>query len=488
MRQNLFEGWKLLPFLKQEIILNFRLIGNFHAEHGKISYLIYPLVIWGILVIVAVAMWAFFPARLAYWAMAPAGGRRRSLWTSFLSTHYVKMIALYNYFGNLSRPLKMWLQKNQSTLELSCFSGRKLVDERKNYLSIGHRETIAWFRDEIKDCGRGLVWIDGVGGSGKSALAMNMLRDMSTMECETPLPVFVGEDWKGSLAAQVARQLRDAKWTKFPTEAMARTLGSKGLICPLVDSLSERSMNNAVGLVKEAISDGDFRHLIVTSRDPMPGDQIWQATRRITTKGLSRDHVRSFIAVYLPKADSTKLDSVEDQVAHLLAGQQMPSPLFLRFAIQQTDYGEVIELDRLSLVLKYVEALRSGKIDIGRFDMRRAATIAAIVSVQDRLRPQEFYEQQLRWALRTERNTLEFFSAEGSVEVTPGRLVYMLVDSGLLVRGRDKLQFAYDPVAEYLAALGVIEALDGKLGALRKRVKRFKNTGVGRAFRDLTSQ
>ena len=301
----------------------------------------------------------------------------------------------------------------------------------------------------------------------------------------SPIPVHIGEDWNGSLAAQVARQLRHRNWTRGPVEEMVKTLGSHGLICPLVDSLSERSMEGAIESVKSAISDHHFRHLIVTSREKPPGDQIWQAMRHVTPRPLVREDTRSFIEIYLSNAEPGEVERIENEIAPILDSEHMPSPMFLRFSIEQAVRGPLKAVDRLSLVLEYVEALRSDRVDIRSSDMKRAASIAAMESVQDHLVPQEFPEQQLNWALVTECNAMKFYDAKGETEVTAPKLVDMLVQSGLIVRGANKLQFSYDPVAEYLAAWWISEARPGALDVLRERIEDSGETGVRQAYQDI---
>ena len=484
-RQILFNNWSIWSLLRLYAEEATKWIKDIHDSLGPVAFPVWFTLIWVLVVLWALAMWALFPARLARLSMPKAGGQSLPPGNSRSWQHVVGVVTLFVWLGRKRRPLRKWLQKNRGVLEKVCFTERVPVKEREKYLPIGHEDTVNAFEERIARNERGLVWIEGVGGSGKSAFAMYMLRKVLIGKSSAPVPVFVGEDWSGSLAAQVSQQLRHPDWTRFPTEAMIKTLGACGLICPLVDSLSERGMDDALGCVKNSISNRDFQHLVVTSRESRPGDQAWQAVKQVTPCALVRNNVTSFIEVYLPEADPIV---VQNNIAPLLVRGRMPSPLFLRFAIEQAAKGPLKAVHHSSLVLDYVEALRFDKIDINNEDMRRAAGIAAIESVQEHLRPQEISAQQLRLAFLRESNANSFYDKTGNNEVTPANLVEMLIQSGLINRGTKNLQFAYDPVADILTPWWVTQATGGEYDTLLKRIDGAAETEVGRAYREILAE
>lgn len=462
-----------------------------HENLGFRAVPMWVLILWVAAVIWASVMWTLFPSRLAWWAMEKDSdrkidnGRYVSRVTSLVPVNFeiikslVEVVAFFSWLGKTKRPLARWLEHNRVELEATCFVERSEVKERRNYLSTGNGREIQKFLTEIASHGRGLLWIHGVGGSGKSALAMHMLRNILVDERNTssaPLPVLISSDWQGSLAAQVGWQLRrpDSRrpgWWKYPTEEMVKTLGLHGLICPLVDSLSERRMHDAEIRVAAAV-EGHFRHIVVTSR--RRPDEIHQSLpfAQVEPRPLQRENVRPFITGYLTDINPIDLDAevstVERRLAPLFSGEQMPRPLYLRLAIEQVKTEiSLTAVDPLSLVLGYVGALPSNMISSD--DMQRAAAVAAVTSVEDQLVPQEFSRLQLRTALAGEANGLEFADIRtdrGVDEVSSETIVDILVQSGLLVQDRN-LQFAYDPVAEYLAAWWVKER---NLGGLRGRI------------------
>ena len=484
LRQAWFDEWNLgtrLTALPQLFVQNIKVLHEVLHEHfGVLAYMAWTALLWFLLVALTVAMWLCFPVRLAWISMPNSGGRAALPW-KLLPQQFLFWILTLTWFGESRRCLRYWLKRNRNILEAVCFTGRDAVKvRRKFWLFDDYRKYVDQFKARVygkKE--RGMVWIDGVGGGGKSALAMYLMRHSFADSPDAPLPVYIGEDWAGSLASQVAMQLRHPEWKKGPTEAMVKTLGTNGLICPLVDSLSERGVDHALESVKEAVSNHDFRHLIVTSRFERPASQIWQDSIHVTTRPIARADVRSFIRVYV---SGSKEGEVERKIEPLLEEDHMPSPLFLRFAIEQAMRGPVEKVECLPLVLAYVEALRIGTMSISGWDLKRASAIAAITSVQDHLASREFSEQQFRQALTTEGNATQFSNVTSNEEV-----VQCLVLSGLIVRGNQmsRLQFAYDPVAEYLAAWWVKEDSAGKLAALHERIKHSKKTEVGKAYHEI---
>ena len=486
VRHILFDGWSVWSHLKLSVYQAAQSIADAHRSLGRAAYPAWLALIWAL----AALMWVVSPVCLAWLSMPKAGGQAlpagKGRPLSFLVGIVNSVISLFVVLGRTRRPLKKWLQANRRTLEKECFEERLPVRERDKYLQLDPMGVRCEFVDRIAGNERGLVWVEGAGGSGKSAFAMDLLRKALIGHSSRPLPVLVGEDWAGSLAEEVARKLRHRDWSRFPTPAMVRKLGSSGLICPLVDSLSERGMVDASDRIRDAISDRDFQHLVVTSRERPPRGQAFQAFELVKPPALERHHVGGFIEVYLSKAETP---DVEERIAPLLNRGSMPSPLFLRFAIEQVAQGSLQATDRLSLVLQYLEALRDGRVDISLDDMRRAAGTAAIESIQEHLRPQEISGDQLRGALTREGNATPFYNSECKEEVPPALVARRLIESGLISEGKNSLQFAYDPVAEILAPWWATEATPGAYANLLMRISSsVADTEVGRAYREISSE
>ena len=484
-RQALLDEFDLRSFLQDAARRISAWVTETHTSLHPWSYGLWIGLVWVMTLLIASFLWLICPAHLVWLSMPRATGHPLPAQSSTLWSHIVSVILVIRFLGHTRRPLTKWLRANRTILEQECFTERSPVSQRRKFHLFGHEDMLTWFSETIDGKGRGLVWIDGVGGSGKSALGMYMLRETMTGRAGAPVPVFVGEDWTGSLAAQVARQLRHKDWKRGPSETMVRTLGHHGLICPLVDSLSERSRKDSLESVKEAVSTHHFRHLIVTSRKEKPVDQIFEAMRQATPQPMSLEDTKPFIDTYVPEQELAR--TVETRIAPLLERAGMPSPLFLRFAIDRAEGGELEAMDPWSLIETYVEALRAGRLDIDAWGMKRAAAIASIVAIQERLSSTEFSEAQLRQALTTAGNSEKFANAAGDGELMVANLVEMLVQSGLIVRGMtySRLQFSYDPVAEYLAAWWALEAPSRTCDALRERIEGNINSAVGKAYLDI---
>lgn len=484
LREILFEEYDLFSRFRaviQQALLHIR---EAHIALGRIAWPVWGLLAWLLLALIAFLMWAFFPAKLAWWSMSSKSESlsKLAVWP-WKNLFFVRTV--FFELGYTQRSLKAWLQQNRGLLEDACFAGRRPVVERARYLALHLEGEIEKFSDLITRRQRALVWIDGVGGSGKTSLGIFLLHSTVLGIVDRPLPVFVGEDWNGSLAGQVAKQLRHREWKVGPTERMVRVLGANGLICPMVDAISERGMVDAFGLVKDAVANYDFRHLIVTGRHKLPSDQIWQEFQHVSSRNITLADIPKFVRIYADKSDETEIETVIQRIEPLLSGSQMPSPLFLRFAVDQAAQGPLDAVDYLSLILHYIEAVRESGVELSNVDMKRAAAVAAVVSVQNDLVPREFSEQRLVGALHGEGNIAGFFDSSGKVEIGAPGIVEMLVRSGLLIRGTDRLQFAYDPVAEYLVAWWVLDGSSAEIRALKTRIERESDTEVARAFREI---
>ena len=486
VRQVLFNERTVWMIVRNQVEQIFLWIKEIHISLGHMAYPVWLFILWTLFVSLSLTIWVFFPSYLALWSMPKAGGSSLDK-KLFLPKYVINSIMFLTYLGTTKRSLKRWLEKNRTLLEETCFTEHKSVIHRERYYPINIEDDIHSFKEDIEKNKRSLVWINGAGGSGKSALAMYISRKVLIGDLAAPIPVFVGEDWHGSLASQVAQQLRHLSWTRGPTEEMVKTLGACGLICPLVDSLSERGrardVRDIVGSVKSAITDHDFRHLIVTSREIPPGDQIWQKMKQITPEPLKFKDIECFIKVYTDKKQSTNIKEIERKISPFLQGESLPSPLFLRFAIEQAITGsfDATESDPLDLILNYVEELFVGE-NIDESNMMRAAAIAAIQSIQESMIPKEFSQQQLESALTTEGNAIEFSNPEGD-KLSPPQIIKVLIDSGLIIKGTKNLQFAHDSVAEYLAVWWV-KKRDPRhsFNALKERIACCKNTEIRRIY------
>ena len=484
VREVLFGEWDLSSYTCDVLARSIRVINKWRDHFGIPLWVMLLFGWWLLGAVAALAMWACLPWLLAEWAIS-RGDRERPANQLVWLQHFMVAVWPFIWLGGKRRPLRQWVRRHRSVLEDTCFCGRSSVGRHERYCSVGHERAMEKFTESIRNKGRGRLWVTGVGGSGKTALAIHLLRDTMVGDADAPLPIFVGEDWGDSLAAQVARQMRHPRLQKVPTVAMVKVLGRSGALCPLVDSLSERRSGNPVKDVKDAIEEEHFRHVVVTSKRSYPGDQALRGVATIKTRPLQEGDVGTFVDEY---ADERERPRVRAAIERLCRGSNIPSPLFLCIAIRQAGVGGLESIDPGPLVVRYVDDLRKGAtIGLDRGTMLRVAAVAAIVAIQSTLSAQSFLRHVLEAALAAESNRAPFCNVSGE-PLRPTALVGMLVDAGLVEEGPIALQFSYDPVAEYLAALWVGADNANRLARLQKRVVEDGESGVGRAYAEMKSQ
>lgn len=319
-----------------------------------------------------------------------------------------------------------------------------------------------------------------MGGAGKSALAFEVVRRARSKARQRVLPIVVDEDWDGPLQAHVAALLRVGN--RLPTPSMIETLGVAGRLLVIVDSLSERGTGDAVERVGKAARSGAFLHLVVTARGPAPDSASFQDFAAIETRPLTPDRLPDFVAIYAPEVDQ---NAILEKLRPLIDEDKPLSPLFARFAIEQTaGAGATLAPTQLEIVLRYLEELRTGRVDLGADDFVRAATVSAFGSVKEALSPREIGADYLRGVLDHEADRLPFMNAAGATSVTSAVIIDQLESCGLLMRNpvNRRLQFAYDPVAEILAAKWMIDRADeAGIVQLRQRLAESPEAGLGLA-------
>ena len=486
IRRVILDDWDVLALVLYSAAQAMRVVQRIDEWFGRASVPGWLFVAWLLACGTAAAMWIFVPSHLASWTMTRGARGLVSVPRGFFWWQYFLAAALpFVWFGHRTRPLKSWVRRHRKELEMACFTAYGPVKERSNYCALGRDSELRKLRDVLgSENERALLWITGEGGSGKSALAIHLLQETMVDEHDSPLPVFVGEDWAGSLASHVARQLRPSRLRKGPTERMVRILGRAGLICPLVDSLSERGLTEARKVVQEAILEFDFRHLMVTSRDEPRDGETWREMRVVKTRALVPGEVDAFIGVYVDNAQN--VSEVKEAIAPLVVDDRMPSALFLRFAVQQADREGLQDSDCLSLVVKHLRDLRAVReIDLDESSMLRSCGIAAIVSIQEKLHPHAFSSELLKNVLAVESNGTPFFDRSEQV-VAPEKVLRMLVQSGVIEEWQMNLQFSYGPVAEYFAVWWMQRPRNEQaLRNLRTRIINAGESSVKRAYEDV---
>src|SRR5262249_33297383 len=239
------------------------------------------------------------------------------------------IVTLYGFLGCTRRALVAWVRRHNDTLYAANFANRPSVIERTTYCDLGHEADIAAFTASTLGRKPTLWWIAGAGGRGKTALAFEMVRQARQHSHDQLLPVLIDEDWPGALDGYVASLLRVDD--RGPTPAMVATLGNAGPLIIIVDSLSERGVQEAIASVSEAVRRTVFRRMIVTSRTPCPAGMTWRDFHTIEARPLRRDRLPAYAKAYAPQVE---FDTVLERIQPLLNNDQPLNPLFARFAIE----------------------------------------------------------------------------------------------------------------------------------------------------------
>jgi hypothetical protein len=437
---------------------------------------LWPPLIWSLIALSGALLWLLVPHRLARWAMPVVGRPELPTWKWLAG-----IVTLYGFLGQTRRALGAWLKRHEKAIHAANFGGRPSVKERARYCDLGHEADTSAFVEAARRHKPALRWIAGVGGKGKSALAFEMARRAHEGARNRLVPVLVDEDWSGSLSGYVASLLRVAE--RAPTPAMVETLGAAGLILVIVDSLSERGAADAEDSVAEAARRGAFSKMIVTARKECPEGASWRDFETIEVKPLTRERLPDYVRTYAPGSD---VETVLARLEPLLHDDQPTSPLFARFAIEQAATHDAPAGTPLQLAMRYVEALRVAKLDLSQDDMLRASGIAAFESVREALAPRELEVEYLRGVLAREADGSPFMNADADRPVEPPEaLLAMLETCGLVVRNaiNRRLQFAYDPVAELLAAWRMVQhALEPGIQEMINRVRAAEGSGLATAL------
>src|SRR5262249_15636077 len=101
------------------------------------------------------------------------------------------------------------------------------------------------------------------------------------------------------------------------------------------------------------------------------------------------------------------------------------------------------------------------------------------------LAPREFEQAYLRGVLVQEADRMAFMNAASTTPVEPAKVIELLVQCGLLNRNtiNRRLQFAYDPVAEHLAAWRTAQqAAEGAGAPLMARILSSPDTAIARVL------
>ncbi|MDJ0731667.1 MAG: HEAT repeat domain-containing protein [Crocosphaera sp.] len=364
------------------------------------------------------------------------------------------------------------------------FEEKDTVKERQVYVStpviFNDRTTFEQLTGKhLQDCftqhKQMLIW--GEGGSGKTSLACQIAQwGMSNKKderlCEHPmLPVLIEDDFspqaiqgKCPFTAAILGQLNDelAEETESISETLLEKLLRKQRVLVIVDHLSEMSEQTRQ-LIRPEMPECPVKALIVTSRIRESLGHLTKTTiqpLRIEGHGLSL-----FMENYLRELKKLKLFTKEEFFAHCaqlsrIAGQGDITVLLARLYTDQMINAKeksarafcILLADNIpDLMLSYLNTLnrdiQEHKLDDRK--VHKAAKIVAWECLKKTYTPTTAMREDTLMALGID-------EAEQYLEYLEKRL--HLIQT--VPPAQDRIRFALDPIAEYLAALYLLELYD----------------------------
>jgi len=454
---------------------------GYNALPGWLRVALWPASFYVASVLVLLTLWLFRPAVLAGWAMPDIALPKPPDWKEVRGLF--KLLSLIWWLGGTQRALDAWLGTNNSRLLDQCFAGKKSVQERGTYVDLGNEADIAAWQEAVRAAKEAAVWITGSGGgSGKSTLAFQLAKTcLGNSQRHPVVPILLEEDWKtDELVDHIAVRL--GVDSRRPTVEMVKKLGHSGRLLPIVDGLSERNVERGSEQVRELLDKRFFKCLLVTSRDTPPDKAEF---RNVEVGPLSEERLNAFVQAYYTNADWEK--AVE--TLKTWAKGRAISPLFAFMAIKQLREGKKLPGNDAALVTEYVDSLRpEGAGALREEDFSRAARFVAYVCVVKFGRPgavtaRAVSEDYLRGRLEEPKPAMVHEDGDESTSVV---VLDQLVQCGLIQKQKSEtgqwyVRFAQDPIAEYLAAMHLVN-LEGKDAANIRDWKAFKGSGFEAAL------
>ena len=398
----------------------------------------------------------------------------RPLWLLWISRLLVEPLAETSFGGfklkpgadllcltlhRRSRVLNAFVKKYLPVAE-GQFNARATVSERQLYvpLSVGLPQIIDSFRQP-----RTTVLIHGDGGIGKTTLACQtaawgMAPDGAKVA--PMLPVLIESDLAGGEALQtrVLRQLQELiAESRLPSNGLVEELLREGRLLLIVDGLSERD-GNTLQEVKN--SRHAIARLLLTSRgDEQELLKEFPGVVRLEPPRLRGADLFQFVENYLTakkgqyKFSDDELFEVCDQLLDT-AGDREITPLLAKLYIEMLIAGK----DGLStkdlpanvpdLMVSYVDKVsgNAGYDTAGKIRVREAMKQVGRLCLAPRFQPDSASRTEIEEALRGAGLPDTILS-----ELEKMRLV-VAVD-----QEKKKLKIVMDPLAEYMAALSLLD-------------------------------
>lgn len=374
------------------------------------------------------------------------------------------------------RVLNAWVKKHLSKAR-ERFSQKTTVKERRVYVPVG-----LFLNDKFvskltpKDLRRTFarnqsrLLISGVGGAGKTSLACQIANWAMREEAEERLrpehlmlPVLLEHDFvehgADALKEEIRAQLSDSIDANTPvSNALLQALLEKKRVLVLVDGMSERNEETQTAILS-GITKIPTNAVVFTSRNDETIDALNKTVIEPTT--IKGNQLSSFVETYLTSLDKKEMFDDEEffegcRLLSMIVNDRditaLLAKLFvdLMVAKQEKTIDEDLPKSIPDLMLQSIEVLhkKTPSDELALRDVIKTAKVIAWECLKKNYRPLPAdYEEVKRYLGRLP-------NGERSLNYLKDKL--NLIETKSLAFG-EKIRFKIDPLAEYLAALYLVE-------------------------------
>jgi hypothetical protein len=406
--------------------------------------------------LICLFLWLFQPAWVCSWAMDRRVEGPAPPWKWL-----AEILDLIRWLGNTRRAVRAWWAHEVESRNWQ-FRTTKEVKLRQSYVDIGNAADAAAFVKQWTERATDLRprWIFGPGGYGKSTLAIRMAISVTgeAAKPDSPVrrwpsaPVLVSKNWEGELIDHLRGLL--APEGRLLTPQMLEHIEKHNAVIVVLDGLSERGKGDGEDQIKKLREKIQFRNLIITARSEPTSDGF----ETVRVGPLAEDRLDDFLEVYVNEAELRgEIRQALDAFLQGVNGGAKSMPALLAWiAIDLGRRGQHIPQNYADLVERYVQTLHPSD-RIRQDDFFRSAMLAArdcVETTSGRLKAVE--SSYLRGILKQAASETAFRDGVGS-ELNDTIVFDLLTTAGLLKQdlrmGTTLVEFQYDPVAEYLAAM-----------------------------------
>ena len=353
----------------------------------------------------------------------------------------------------------------------------------------------------------GVIAICGAGGGGKTTFAAQVARWAWSEDEEErafrdrAIPVWIDFDTKDLLRAVIEELRRMVGGDETDEDIVKALLASKRVLV-IVDGLTERKRETQLHVWHIYGSEVEFNALVLTGRVEPNMERV-----PVVRLSLIDDRtIRSFIREYAASAHRNVkfADRTQDEIAgRVLAivgqrGRKVPMTpllvcLFVKSAAEQIERDGKFELDTFmdsvpETIIDYLKSVNPQDEDTpDRLENAFMITVVKALSraaIEPDFVPGDLDSEKVGGAIDRARS--KYLDGSGSAGVDAETIVRRLVANDVVekrsVAGNEWLRFKFDPVAEYMAAIDLLEDCgrrDADWAALFERLEGEDFAGVG---------